>query len=275
MVKRSIIEINEEKCDGCGLCIPNCPEGALQIIDGKARLISDLFCDGLGACIGHCPKNAIKVIEREAEPYNELKVMANIVKHGENTIKAHLEHLAEHGETEFLNQAVEYLKSNNMAVPNYKKACDDLACGCPGSMVQTIQKKDSDKKETSSSVQSSTLSQWPIQLSLLPPQAPFFNNSNLVIMADCVGFANPNLHNELLKDNSIAIGCPKLDDITEYQEKIKSIIELNDLKSISVAIMQVPCCSGLYTIVEQALNDSGKKIPLKRIVIGIDGTTLE
>ncbi len=270
MVKRKIIKINEEKCNGCGLCIPNCPEGALQIIDNKARLISDLFCDGLGACIGHCPEGAIEVVEREAEPYDERKVMGNIVKQGKNTIKAHLEHLRDHGEDKFLQEAIEVLKEKGIEVPLEKKP--KMPCGCPGTMMREINKE---QKQRNSLEQSSELRQWPIQLNLLPPHAPFFKDVDLLIAADCVGFANPNLHSQLIKGKAIAIGCPKLDDIHAYKEKIKSIIEMNDLNSITVAIMEVPCCFGLYKIVEEALDESGKRITLKKVVVGIDGTIKE
>jgi ferredoxin len=268
MVKRSIIKIDETKCNGCGKCIPNCPEGALQIIDGKVRLISDLFCDGLGACIGHCPEGAITIEEREAEPYDEKKTMENIVKHGENTIKAHLKHLKDHGETKLLNEAVEYLNENNIKITMEEtKMKEDLPCGCPGTQLRELKPRNNQP----SSEQESELRQWPIQLNLLPPSAPFFQDSDLLIAADCVGFANPNLQSQLIKGRSLAIGCPKLDDIEEYKEKIKGIIEMNNLNTITVAIMEVPCCYGLYSIVEEALNESGKRITLKQITVGVDG----
>lgn len=273
MVKRNIIEINEKKCNGCGLCIPNCPEGAIQIIDKKARLISDLFCDGLGACIGHCPKGAITVIEREAKPYDEKKVMENIVKAGKNTIIAHLEHLKDHGETKYLNQALEVLKAKKIKVDfdlNPKK--EESFCGCPGSAMREVKIEKTESKTTSKA--NSELRQWPVQLTLLPPHASFFKGSDLLIAADCVGFANPNFHSELLKGKSICIGCPKLDDTDAYKEKIQAIIEQNNLKSITVAIMEVPCCGGLYAITEEALKASKKKVPLKRIVVGINGKNL-
>ncbi|MBR9676045.1 4Fe-4S binding protein [Candidatus Woesearchaeota archaeon] len=271
MVVRQIIEIDEAKCDGCGICIPDCPEGALQIIDGKARLISDLFCDGLGACIGSCPQNAITTIEREAEEYDENKVMENIVKAGDNTIKAHLEHLSEHGETEYYNQAIEYLKQNNLRVPKIKQDSIDSSSGCPGAAVQNIPKKTVESNSESPHKKVSELTQWPIQLNLLPPNAPFFNDSDLLIAADCVGFANPNLHQELMRGKSIAIGCPKLDD--DYSNKIAAIINMNDIKSVSVAVMEVPCCQGLYSVVEDAVTNSNKNIPLNKIIVTVGGET--
>jgi ferredoxin len=272
MTKRKIIKIDENKCNGCGKCIPNCPEGALQLIDKKARLVSDLFCDGLGACIGHCPEGAITIEEREAEPYNEDKVMENIVKQGKNTIKAHLKHLKDHGANEYFNQAVDFLKEKGIDNPLEENMKPKLPCGCPGTMLREIKKEPS--KETTTE-QESELTQWPLQLNLLPPQAPFFKNADLLIAADCVGFANPNLHSKLLKGKAVAIGCPKLDDIEAYKEKIKSIIELNDLKSITVAIMEVPCCYGLYQAVEEALKESGKDVPLSKVIISINGSLKE
>lgn len=269
--KRSIIKINEEKCNGCGLCIPNCPEGALQVIDGKARLISDLFCDGLGACIGHCPEGAIKIEEREAEPYDEPKVMENIIKAGPNTIKAHLKHLKEHNETKFLAQAIEVLKNNGIKIPDLENKQMKTPCSCPGTAIREVN-KDNELSETSgNSKQSSALRQWPVQLALLPPQAPFFENSHLLVASDCVPFANPTFHSKLLNGKSLVIGCPKLDDIESYKEKLTEIFKNNKIKSVTVAIMEVPCCYGMYAAVEGAVKDSGKEIPIIKETIGING----
>ncbi len=269
MAKRNIINIDEEKCNGCGLCIPNCPEGALQMIDGKARLLSAIFCDGLGACIGHCPQEAITIEEREAEEYDERKVMENIIKQGTNVIKAHLEHLRDHDQEEFLNQAIEFLKEKNIENPLEEDKMRQDFKGCPGAMVRS-HKKEPDK-QSSEAKQESELRQWPVQLSLLPPNAPFFQDSDLLIAADCVAFANPNFNSQLLKGKSLAIGCPKLDDVQDYKEKIKAIIEMNDINTITTAIMEVPCCYGLYSAVEEALDESGKRITLKKVVIGMGG----
>ncbi len=272
MVKRKIVEIDEEKCNGCGLCIPDCPEGAIQIIDGKARLISDLYCDGLGACIGTCPEGAIKVVEREAQPYNEKKVMKNIVKKGANTIKAHLQHLKDHKEENYLKQAIDFLKKNNIENPlEEKKMKDDLPCGCPGTAMREVN-KESDASENLE--QNSALRQWPVQLSLLPAQAPFFENSHLLVSADCVPFAHPNFHSKLLHEKSIVIGCPKLDDVEEYKEKLTEIFKQNNVRSVTVAIMEVPCCFGLYAAVEEAVEESGKNIPIIKEVISVDGKNL-
>ncbi len=276
MVKRSIIKIDEKKCTGCGQCIPNCPEGALQMIDGKARLVSDLLCDGLGACIGHCPFGAIKIEKREAKPYDEKKVMQNMVKQGMNVVKAHLKHLKDHGQAEFLDQALDFLKNKGIENPleadKPKKAKASLPCGCPGSMVKEVRPA---AEYTDQGIQvASQLRQWPVQLSLIPPGAPFFRNSHLLISADCVGFANPNFHNQLLKGHALAIGCPKLDDLQEYKEKISAIVEMNDLKKITVAIMEVPCCSALYNIVQEAVEESGKDIKLDKVIVSVEGKVL-
>ncbi len=272
MLKRKIVRIDEEKCDGCGLCIPNCYEGALQIIDGKARLISDLFCDGLGNCLGHCPRNAITIEEREAEPYNERKVMESIVKQGENVIKAHLEHLKDHNETRFLKEALEYLEEKGMKNPLEEEKMEnktiEIPCGCPGAAIRELKNEQSDIKDTN---QQSALRQWPVQLNLLPPYAPFFDNSHLLVAADCVPFACANFHAKLLNGKSLVIGCPKLDDIESYQEKLTEIFKSNNVKSVTVAIMEVPCCYGLYSTVDQAIKDSKKNIPLIKEVIGVGG----
>jgi len=270
MVKRKIIKIDEEKCNGCGLCVPNCKEGALQIIDRKARLISDLFCDGLGACIGHCPEEAITIEEREAQPYDERKTMLeNIIPAGKNTIKAHLEHLKEHKQGEYLKQALDILKEKGIEIPDLEdeKMKEDLPCGCPGTAMREV---NTGADVGSNTEQASALRQWPVQLGLLPPQAPFFDNSHLLVAADCVPFANANFHSKLLNGKSLVIGCPKLDDISAYQEKITEIFKNNKIKSVTVAIMEVPCCHGLYAAVEEAVKDSGKKIPIIKEVVGVD-----
>lgn len=269
MPKRKIIKIDEEKCNGCSLCIPNCPEGALQIIDGKARLISDLFCDGLGACIGHCPEGAISIEEREAEPYDEKKVMENIVKQGKNTIKAHLKHLKEHGETKFLDEALDVLKEKGIEIPDLEDdKMEHGTGGCPGAAMREV---NTEADVSDNSEQASALRQWPVQLNLLPVQAPFFDNSHLLVAADCVPFANANFHSKLLSGKSLVIGCPKLDDVEAYKEKLTEIFKQNKIKSTTVAIMEVPCCYGLYNAVEEAIKASGKKVPLIKEVVGVNG----
>jgi len=288
MAKREIITIDEEKCNGCGSCVPGCPEGALQIIDDKARLISDLFCDGLGACMGDCPEDAISIIEREAEPYDEVRVMENIVKQGENTIKAHLEHLKNHGETGFLKQATDYLEENGFENPLEKEVEadqaagaeaneDKLPCGCPDSKVMDL--RDDDRTGTDSGdtgvKQKTELRQWPVQIHLVPVNAPYFDNADLLIAADCVPFAHANFHRDLLKGKILLVGCPKLDDAGFYKDKITEILKENNIKSVTIAHMEVPCCFGLVKLVNDALADAGKDIPLDDIMIKVNGEIRE
>ncbi len=275
-MKRKIIKIAQDKCTGCGLCLPNCPEGALQIIDGKARLISDLFCDGLGACIGHCPEGAITTEEREAESYDEKKVMANIVKQGKNVIKAHLEHLKSHNEQKYLQQAVDYLKENN--IDNLLKAdlkatdTQKLPCACPGAKLADFRDTaDQLCPEENVVSQATQLRQWPVQLMLVPAVAPFLKDANLLIAADCVPFAYANFHQDLLRDKILLVGCPKLDDSGIYQEKIIQIVKNNNLKSITHVHMEVPCCFGLVNIIKSAISLSGKDVPFKELVVSIKG----
>ncbi len=200
MAKRKIISIDEKKCNGCGLCIPSCQEGAIQIIGNKARLVSDLFCDGLGACLGYCPQGAISLEEREAVPYDEKKVRAKTVK------------------------------------PGGWKLC-----------------------------------QWPVQLRLVPADAPYFDGADILITADCVPFAYAKFHQDLLKGKILLVGCPKLDGASSYKDKLKQIFLENNIKSVTYAHMEVPCCFGLLPVINEALKESGRKIPLEDITISIRG----
>ena len=269
---RKIVNINEERCDGCGDCVPNCHEGAIQIIDGKARLISDLFCDGLGACLGYCPQGAITIEEREAEPYNESKVMDYIVRGGENVIKAHLKHLLEHNEIEYHKEAIAYLELNGISIPQ-KEIILQQHCGCPGSADQAIEREEIEKSENGK--RESHLKQWPIQMHLISPQAAYYRNSHLLLAADCVAFSYGDFHKDFMKEKSIAIACPKLDSNKQvYLDKLITMITQSNVQSITVAIMQVPCCGGLLQLAQQAINISGVDIPLKVIVIGINGEIL-
>ncbi|MFH1125990.1 MAG: 4Fe-4S binding protein [Candidatus Altiarchaeota archaeon] len=274
MTKRRIVKIDLEKCNGCGLCIPNCPEGALQIIDGKARLVSDLFCDGLGACIGHCPRHAIKVVERKAESYDERKVMENIAKQGKNTIKAHLEHLKEHGEVEYLNQAVDFLKERRIEIPFEAKKSHqkDGYSGCPGAKMIELPQKEG---KTLDGEVPSGLRQWPIQLHLISPLAPYYQEKDVVLAADCTAYSLGDFHRRYLKGKSLAIACPKLDSEQEvYVEKIAAMIDEAKINTLTVVIMQVPCCRGLLEIAKKAAKESKRKIPIKSVVVGIQGNIL-
>jgi len=295
MARRKIIKIDEERCNGCGLCIPNCPEGALQIIDGKARLVSDLCCDGLGACIGHCPQGAINIEEREAERYDEKKVMDNIVKQGKNTILAHLDHLKEHKEFGYLKEAMDYL-----VIKGIKVRPGDLmgtSCGgsggCPGSRVSQ-KAPDVTRKSASRDTEKapacsphgeavgrqagltpvSKLTTWPVQLKLVPAFAPFLNGADILIAADCVPFAYADFHEDLLKGKVLLVGCPKLDDIAYHKEKISQIIANNDIRSIMHVHMEVPCCFGFLPIIKDAIANSGKEIPFIDVNISTTGKKL-
>lgn len=266
-MKRKIIEIDEAKCNGCGVCIPNCPEGALQVIDGKARLVSDLFCDGLGACIGECPQGAIQVIEREAEPYDERRVMSNIVKQGSNTVKAHLKHLKDHGELKLLEIGTAYLKKHGFPVPELETP-GKLPCGCPGTLAKKLTKRPG--KELGGGA--SALRQWPVQLKLLNPAAEYFDDVDLLISADCVAHAYGAFHRDFLNGKILIILCPKLDsDIDGYVEKLAEIFRLHEIRSVTVAKMEVPCCGGTVAIVDEALKRTGKEIKMNVKTVGING----
>jgi NAD-dependent dihydropyrimidine dehydrogenase PreA subunit len=272
-MKRKIISIDENKCTGCGQCIPDCPEGAIRLIDGKARLISDLFCDGLGACIGTCPEGAICVIEHEAAPYDEKTVMENIVRRGPPVIKAHLEHLTSHGQTDLYNQAIEYLKEHKINIPgNLHAGRLPQHDACPGSAARSIPRNRPSSARPPSAKAESELRQWPVQLNLLNPAAPYFDDADLLISADCAPFAFAEFHAELLRDKILIIFCPKLDsDIEGYIAKLAEIFSRHKVKSITVAHMEVPCCGGVRYVVDRALERSAKKIPVSEKTITIQG----
>lgn len=300
-MKREIIKIDEEKCNGCGLCIPNCHEGALQIIDGKARLVSDLMCDGLGACIGHCPEGALEIEEREAAPYDEVKVIIDMIPKGKNTIIAHLKHLKDHQEFSFLKEAVTYLKENENTLPfqlsdvimevhHYSPGGDKHAQpqgfkmasqpvmhaggGCPGSAAASF-KKDSSGNGSASVDQTSELSQWPVQMHLINPSSGLFSGTDFVLAADCVAFSLGNFHSKFLKGKTLGIACPKLDSNKDiYLQKMVSLIDQAQINTLLVMIMEVPCCGGLLQMAKQAVSQAGRKIPLKAVTIGIKGNIL-
>lgn len=275
-MKRKVIKINEEACNGCGACIPNCPEGAIQVIDGKARLISDIFCDGLGACIGHCPQDAITIEERNAEPYDERKVMKNIIKAGNKTILAHLNHLKVHGETTYLKEALEILKENDITVSfKEEQTTPSRACSCPGA---TPMEFSSEKKpqETEHGIRPSHLTNWPVQFHLIPPHASFIQDNDVLLVADCVGYALGDFHKEYLRGKCLVIACPKLDtNIDSYLQKLTTFIDDAHISSLTVMTMQVPCCRGLLALAQQAASQASRKIPIRSIVVGIKGTIIE
>lgn len=285
-MKRDVVKIDEDLCNGCGECIPACHEGALQIIDGKARLISDLMCDGLGACLGHCPQEAMTIETREAEPYDEIKVMEIMVNKGKNTVIAHLKHLKDHNETGFLKQGVQYLTQHAQKLsfsveeviravhqPKVSVMAEHQGGGCPGSRTVSFAKEP--QKETGSGDAPSQLRQWPVQLHLVNPMASYFKQADVVLAADCVAFAMGNFHDRFLKGKSLAIACPKLDQGSDiYIQKLTSLIDESRINTLTVVVMQVPCCGGLVQMAKVALSNATRKIPLKLAVISIEGEVL-
>jgi len=232
MAMRNIVKIDEEKCDGCGLCVNACAEGAIKIIDGKAKLVSEIYCDGLGACIGHCPQDAITIEKREAANFDEDATKAHLAKE-----------------------------------QNAQKQADFV---CPGMMAQNLREKGK-TAETGAPAVPSQLSHWPVQLKLVSPHAPYFANADLLLVADCVPFAMGDFHNRFLKGKSIVVGCPKLDEPEFYIEKLATIFKTNKLNSLTVIHMEVPCCSGLTRIAREALARSGVKISFEDVTIDLQG----
>lgn len=287
---REVVKIDEDLCNGCGLCVPGCHEGALRIIDGKARLISDLMCDGLGACLGHCPQGAITIEKREAAEYNERKVMEIMLNKGKNTVVAHLKHLKDHDEMGFLREGVRYLNENedklgfSLAEVINEVHGNNGGCqsgGCPGSSARELKPQSlkiipfQENEQSLNGVQSE-LRQWPVQLHLINPQAPYFRNADLLIAADCTAFAMGNFHQQHLKGKSLAIACPKLDsNMDVYLNKITAMIDHAGINTITVMIMQVPCCGGLLRIVQQAASAAQRKVPVKMMVVSIEGQVLK
>lgn len=316
-MKRTVIKIDENLCNGCGNCVSGCHEGALQLIDGKAVMVSDLYCDGLGACIGDCPVGAISFEEREAAPYDEAAVMERLAPKGEAAILAHLKHLADHNETEWVSQGVEYIKEHGLAVDLSKiglgEGCGHqggapveepsqpdekpLACGCPGSMAREIRRPGTEALQTATSAcrtdpaegrggrdpggvapgvapcgQPSELRQFPVQLHLLNPQAGFLQGADVLLAADCTAFASGEFHSRFLRGKVLAIACPKLDSNTQaYVDKLVEMIDTAKIDTLTVLVMEVPCCGGLVRIAQSAREKAGRNIPLKVIVLGVDG----
>jgi ferredoxin len=271
-MKRQIIRIDQHKCNGCRACADGCPEGAIQMVEGKARLVGDLLCDGLGACIGSCPKGAITIEEREAEPYDESKVLDNIIPQGTATLIAHLRHLKDHAQHEYLHQALELLQQRGVPVPDIQSA--PMACGCPGTMAQTLN-PDAHRCDSAPVTAHSQLRQWPVQLQLLNPDAPYFENADLLICADCVPFAFANFHERFVKGRIVIMFCPKLDKTVEqYIEKLAHIFRTKNVRSVTIARMEAPCCGGVEMIVQKALEQAGKFMMVKVNVVSVQGDLL-
>lgn len=286
---REIVTIDEELCDGCGQCVPNCHEGALQIIDGKARLVSELMCDGLGACIGHCPQGAITIEEREADAYDEVATISQMIKSGKATVFAHLKHLQDHGENGYLREALDFIKANREAMPFEISEVHALlheekqtpvgsgSCStgsCPGSAPMAFDASGMKMAAPANDVPSE-LTQWPVQMHLINPASSYFNTADLLVAADCAGFAYGNFHSDFMKGRKMVIGCPKLDQGTDiYIQKLTRLIDDARVNTISVVIMEVPCCSGLSQMVRMATQMASRKVPVKEIVISIQGEIL-
>ncbi len=304
-MKRTIIKIDEDLCNGCGLCVEGCHEGALQMIDGKARMISDLYCDGLGACIPECPVGAITLEEREAEPYDEIRVMEKISPKGEATVIAHLNHLIDHNQHEFVEQGIQYIKDNQLKIDltrlknlnsdekmhkqhktieaetvaqNTKAAHAAPAHGggCPGSRMMNFNKPESPKETNGTPAeQASELRQWPVQLHLVNPQAPYFKDADVLLAADCVAFSMGNFHSKFLKGRGLAIACPKLDTGKDiYIEKLVAMINNSKINTLTVMVMEVPCCTGLLQMAKMAASQASRKVPVKAITVGIHGDVI-
>lgn len=234
--KRKIIEIDENLCDGCGQCVPACAEGAIEVIDGKARLVSEIYCDGIGACLGECPRGALQIIEREADGFDPEAVE-------------------------------EYLEHKKAQAKQEEKPC------CPSMHIMRLKKSEDAIKSFSDGV--SELTNWPVQLKLVPAAAPFIKDAHLLVAADCTAFAYPDFHKDFLQGKALLVGCPKLDDADEYVRKFAEIFEAANIKKITVLTMEVPCCSKLPKIIRKAMTVSGRNIPIEEIVISVQGHILE
>ncbi len=252
-MKRNIIEIDEEKCTGCGQCVTSCAEGAIRIIDGKARLVSDKYCDGLGACLGECPEDALHVIQREAEEFDE------------EAVKAHL------------GSAPVTTAAPHAAPAVHSRAA--AAHACPGARMMHFGAQEAPAASAApapaAGPASSRLTQWPVQLMLVPPEAPYFKNADILVAADCVPFALAGFHEQLLKGKAVVVGCPKLDDLGYYTQKLAQIFSSSGARSVTVATMEVPCCSGMVKAVYDALDTVDRSIPVYTVKVGIRGQILD
>jgi len=249
-MKRKVITIDEELCDGCGNCVSACSEGAMQIVDGKAKLVKEDFCDGFGDCIGECPTGALTIEEKESVPFDE---------------EATKEYLLKTKGREAVWRMEEAQRKHN------GKERPPMPCGCPGSLAQTFSRPQLVKEHSFQQSVESQLGNWPVQITLLPLKAPYYEGADLLVAADCCAYAYGGFHNDFIKGYTLAIGCPKLDNSDAYLEKLATIIRENNIKSVTVTYMEVPCCMGLLKLVEEAVKLSGKDIPIEKVEIGIRG----
>lgn len=256
-VTRKIIEINDDLCDGCGQCVPSCAEGALQIVDGKAKLVAEVYCDGLGACLGECPNDALRVMERDADEFDE------------HAVEKHLSSMEK--------------EEGLPVIP--------IMSGCPSGQIKTFTRSGPHQEASGPPTRvvgpptdvvgpaaegqsESALTHWPVQIRLVPPTAPFLKGANLLVVADCVPVAYPNFHKDFLKGKVVMVGCPKFDDVPGYIQKFADIFKMADIRSVSVLVMEVPCCQGLPIILERGMEKAGKKIPMEKVVISARGDVL-
>jgi NAD-dependent dihydropyrimidine dehydrogenase PreA subunit len=278
MATRKIIEIERGLCNGCGLCTTACAEGALQLdAENKAILVRELYCDGLGACLDVCPTGALKIVERESPDYDAKAAYRHVLATrgedaagrvhgiGEPDDRPHHDH--HHAQDGHHGHGHPHGQGHGLSAPGKREPA--MACGCPGSLAREIKRDEAGADKPVSG--RSELSQWPVQLHLVSPLAPYLRNADLLVAADCTAFALGSFHQDLLKGKKLVIACPKLDDTEGYVEKLAEIIKINELKSLTVAIMTVPCCSGLHLMVREAVERSGASLPLEKVVVGIDG----
>jgi len=242
-VTRKIIEINDDLCDGCGQCVPSCAEGALQIVDGKAKLVAEVYCDGLGACLGECPNDALRVVERDADEFDE------------HEVEKHLSSVEK--------------EAGLPVIP--------VMSGCPSGQIKTFARSGPHQEASGPAAggqPESALTHWPVQIRLVPPTAPFLKGADLLVVADCVPVAYPNFHKDFLKGKVVMVGCPKFDDVPGYIQKFADIFKTADIRNVSVLVMEVPCCQGLPIILERGMEKAGKKIPMEKVVISARGDLL-
>jgi NAD-dependent dihydropyrimidine dehydrogenase PreA subunit len=244
-VTRKIIQIDEELCDGCGLCVPSCAEGSLEVVDGKVRVVSDNLCDGLGACLGECPQGALRIIEREADEFDEAAV------------------------EEYLSEKTKRVRESEPAVQG----------GCPSTKLEQFSAstpcQQANQARSFQNDETSALTHWPVQIRLVPPNAPFLKGADLLVLADCVPLAFPTLHRDFLKGKAVMMGCPKFDDVEDYIDKFSEIFKTADIQSVTAVVMEVPCCAGLPIIVKRGMERAGKTVPMERVVVSTKGKILK